>query len=298
MRQRRTSRRRVPEPIPDRHQLYERAVQDAPTEVDLVERLLRRHGRTSLRLREDFSGTALVSAEWVRRGAGRTAVAVDLDPRVHAWARANRLPGLGEAAERLRLVTADVRAPNGEGYDAIVAFNFSYSVFKRREELGDYLRRARAALAPGGLLVLDAYGGWDAQKEIVERRRIRGGVTYVWEQEAFDPITHHLECAIHFEGPGRRRLRRAFTYDWRLWTLPELTELLREAGCEDVEVLWDVAPRGATRYVPRRRAENQAGWLAYVVGRCPGAAPAPVSAPARPASPGRRAGRARAGRRR
>jgi SAM-dependent methyltransferase len=290
----RARRPRRPEAAPDRHQLYERAVQDAPAEVDLVERLLRRHGRTPRRLREDFSGTALVSAEWVRRGEARTAVAVDLDPSVHRWTRANRLPQLGAAAARLRLVAADVRGRNGHGFDAIVAFNFSYSVFKRREELRAYLRAARAALAPGGLVVLDAYGGWDAQKEIVERRRIRGGVTYVWEQEAFDPITHHLSCAIHFEGPGRRRLRRAFTYDWRLWTLPELTELLREAGCEDVEVLWDVAPRGATRYVPRRRAGNQPGWLAYVVGRRPGA----VSPPAPPASPGRPAGRGRGGRRR
>jgi SAM-dependent methyltransferase len=268
-------------------------VQDAPSEVDLVERLLRRHGQPALRLREDFSGTALVSAEWVRRGAGRTAVAVDLDPAVHRWARANRLPQLGEAAERLRLVTADVRAPNGGAFDAVVAFNFSYSVFKRRAELRDYLRSACSALAPGGLLVLDAYGGWDAEKEIVERRRIRGGVTYVWEQEAYDPITHHLRCAIHFEGPGRRRLRRAFTYDWRLWTLPELTELLEEAGCEGIEVLWDVAPKGATRYVPRRSAENQAGWLAYVVGRRPEGA---VSARAPRASRGTRADRARAGR--
>jgi SAM-dependent methyltransferase len=266
---RRRARRTPRAERPDRHRLYERAVQDAPSEVDLVDRVLRRHGRRPLRLREDFSGTALVSAEWVRRGAARTAVAVDLDPGVHAWAARHRLPELGAAADRLRLVTADVRERNGSGYDAVVAFNFSYSVFKRREELLGYLRRASAALAPGGVFLLDAYGGWDAQKVLVERRRIRGGITYVWDQQSFDPVTHRVRCAIHFEGPGRRRLRRAFTYDWRLWTLPELTELFAEAGLEEVEVLWDVAPRGAVRYVRRRSAENQAGWLAYVVGRRP-----------------------------
>jgi SAM-dependent methyltransferase len=262
--------------------------------VDLVERVVRRNGGAPRRLREDFSGTALVSAEWVRRGADRQAVAVDLDPRVHRWAARHRLPELGGAARRLRLVTADVRARNGSRYDAVVAFNFSYSVFRTREALGAYLRSARAALAPGGVLLLDAYGGWDAQKVLVERRRLRGGVTYVWEQESFDPVTHRVRCAIHFEGPGRRRLRRAFTYDWRLWTLPELTELFAEAGFEDVEVLWDVAPRGAVRYVPRRSAENQAGWLAYVVGRLPAA----VSSPPRGASRRTRAGRARGGTRR
>lgn len=269
-RAKRTARRRPRRAAaaPDRHRLYEASVQDAPGEVDLVERLLRRSGRRALRLREDFSGTALVAAEWVRRGPGRSAVAVDRDPEVHAWAREHRLPALGAAARRLRLVTADVRAPNGRGYDAVVAFNYSYSAFKTREDLGGYLRRVRTALAPGGVMVLDVFGGWDAQKELVERRRIGGGARYVWEQESFDPITHHLRAAIHFEVPGRRRLSRAFRYDWRLWTLPELRELFGEAGFEAIEVLWDVAPLGEdVRYLPRGSASNQPGWLAYVVGR-------------------------------
>lgn len=267
---RRPRRRRALPPTPDRYRLYERAVQDAPFEADLVEDVLRRSGRAPRRLREDFSGTALLAAEWVRRGPERTAIAVDLDPAVHAWARRHRLPALGDGAARLRLVTADVRTSPGRALDAIVALNFSYSVFRTREELGGWLRRARGSLAPGGVVLLDAFGGFRAQKELLERRRIRGGVTYVWEQESFDPITHRIRCAIHFEGPGRRRLRRAFTYDWRLWSLPELTELLREAGFDGIEVLWDVAPSAAdTDYVPRRSAKAQAGWLAYVVGRRP-----------------------------
>lgn len=242
-------------------------MQDAPSEVDLVDRLVRSGGRVPLRLREDFSGTALVSAEWVRRGARRTAVAVDRDASVHAWARAHRLPPLGDAASRLALLTGDVRGANGEGYDAVVAFNFSYSVFKTRDEVREYLRNVRDALAPGGVFVLDVYGGWDAQKELVESRRLPGGARYVWEQESFDPITHHLRAAIHFEVPGRRRLTNAFRYDWRLWTLPELRELFAEAGLAEIEVLWDVAPVGDVRYVRRRSATNQPGWLAYVVGR-------------------------------
>ncbi len=260
----------------DRHRLYERAVQHGPTEVALVESILRRHGRPARRLREDFSGTALLAAEWVSRGPARTALAVDIDPAVHAWARAHRLPTLGDASGRLRLVTADVRRAPGRGLDAVVALNFSYSVLETRAELRAYLRGVRRALAPGGVVVLDAFGGPDAQRELVERRRIGGGVTYVWEQEAFDPITHHVRCAIHFELPGGRRLRRAFRYAWRLWSLPELTELLAEAGYEAIEVLWDVAPRGATRYVPRRSAAGQPGWLAYVVARRPAGRPRPA----------------------
>ncbi|MFO0581679.1 MAG: class I SAM-dependent methyltransferase [Anaeromyxobacter sp.] len=253
----------------DLHRLYEASVQDAPSEVDIIQRFLRRAGRPARRLREDFSGTALVSAEWVRRGADRTATAVDLDPGVHAWAREHRLPELGAAARRLKLVTADVRRPNGRDFDAIVALNYSYWVFKTREAMRAYLAAARRALAPGGVLVLDVQGGWESQQEIVESRRVNKGVRYFWEHEKFDPITHHLRAAIHFEVPGRPRLRRVFHYDWRLWTLPELTELCEEAGLVDVGVYWDVAPVDDTRYVLRRHAENQPGWIAYLVAHRP-----------------------------
>lgn len=254
----------------DLHALYERAVQDPDDELDLVERLLRRAGRPAARLREDFSGTALVAATWVRRGPERTAVAVDLDPAVHAWARAHRLPALGDAARRLRLVRGDVRAAPRGAFDAIVAFNYSWQVFRARDDLRAYLASARRALARGGLLVLDLFGGWQADRPVVERRRIRGGATYVWEQESFDPITSRIRCAIHFELADGRRLRGAFRYDWRLWTPPEVVELAREAGFAEVDVLWDVAPAGeAPRYVRRRAAENDPAWIAYVVARAP-----------------------------
>lgn len=288
---RRTRRpRRAARPVPDVHRLYEQAVQYPPTEIARIERAVRRAGGAALRLREDFSGTALLAASWVESGPARTAVAVDLEPSVHAWARAHRLPTLRRGADRLSLVTADVREGPPGPFDAIVALNFSYQVFHARADLRAYLASARAALAPRGVLMLDVFGGWDAQQVIVERRRMRGGVTYVWEHESFDPITHRMRCAIHFELAGGRRVRHAFRYDWRLWTIPELTELFAEAGFEDVEVLWDVAPARAERYVPRRTAENQPGWIAYVIGRGGASPDGPAPAPARR---GRRSPRSR-----
>lgn len=285
----RDTREQQPHPTPgprDRHRLYERAVQDPDADLDLLERVLRGSGTPARRLREDFSGTAALSARWVQRGETRTAVAVDLDPAVHHWARRYRLPELGAAAERLELHTGDVLEPPRGRYDAIVALNFSYGVFRTRAALLGYLRAARRGLAPGGALVLDAFGGWDAQKELVERRRLGGGVTYVWEQEGFDPVTHRLRCAIHFEFAKGRPIRRAFEYDWRLWSLPELTELLAEAGLDDVEVLWDVSTTPAARYLPRASARNHAGWIAYVVGRRRPLSPPAVAGP-RPRRPGR-----------
>jgi SAM-dependent methyltransferase len=275
-----TSRRRPPRPSrlrrrpaaapapPDRHRLYELAVQDAATELALVERVIRRAGRTPRRLREDFCGTALIASAWVAAGPTRAADAVDLDPEVLAWARRHRVPALGQAARRLGLHELDVRRGPRRAYDAVIALNFSWQVFRVREELKEYLASARRSLAPGGVLLLDLYGGWLAQKPLVERRRLPGGVTYTWEQCAFDPISHRLRCAIHFELEDGRLLRRAFRYDWRLWSLPEVTDLLREAGFSAVEVLWDVEPPGVEpSYRPRRTARNQGGWLAYLVAR-------------------------------
>lgn len=278
-------RRRAPRPAPpaprrltrradrapvDRHLLYERAVQCVDSELDLLEWVLRRAGRPARALREDFCGTALLAATWVGRGPRRTAAAVDLDAGVLAWARRHRLAPLGTAARRLALVQADVREGPPGPFDAVVALNFSWQVFTTRETLRGYLAAARRALAPGGVLVLDAFGGWEAPRPLRERRRIGGGVTYEWEQLSFDAITHRLRCAIHFRLPGGRRLRRAFTYDWRLWSLPELTELMAEAGFEAVEVLWDPTPEGAEPvYRPHGAAESQPGFIAYVTGRRP-----------------------------
>lgn len=254
----------------DRHVLYERAVQSTDAELDVLEWVVRRTGRPARALREDFCGTALLAAAWVERGPRRTATGVDLDPRILAWAARHRVPALGAAARRLALVQADVREGPRGPFDAVVALNFSWQVFTTREALRAYLASALRALAPGGALLLDAFGGWDAQRPLRERRAIGGGVTYEWEQLSFDAITHRIRCAIHFRLPGGRRLRRAFTYDWRLWTLPEITDLMAEVGFEAVEVLWDPTPLGVEPvYRPRASASGQPGFIAYVTGRRP-----------------------------
>jgi hypothetical protein len=92
---------------------------------------------------------------------------------------------------------------------------------------------------------------------------------YIWEQASFSAIDHRIVCHIHFE-VGTRRLRRAFSYHWRLWTLPELCELLEEAGFRESRVYvegWDDEddePDGVFRL--RKRLDNEGGWISYVVG--------------------------------
>ncbi|MFI5372189.1 MAG: methyltransferase domain-containing protein [Candidatus Eisenbacteria bacterium] len=265
----------------DRHVLYEAAVQGVDYDLDVFERIYRRHhGHRFTRLREDFCGTAAISGAWVTRRRANHAWGVDIDAGTLAWARAHRLPHLGEAGRRLTLIRGDVRSVTGPLVDVVCAMNFSYWVLKTRRELLEYFTAVRRTLRPRGLLVASAFGGTGTMETLLEKRRIGPSTTadgrqvpaftYVWEQESFNPIDHHLRCAIHFRLRGGHTQRRAFTYDWRMWTLPEVRDLMRDAGFRDVETYvegWDDARhRPDDVYRLRRRFENQTSWLALVVG--------------------------------
>ena len=253
----------------DKHELYQLSVQDAATEVKFVSRVFKKlRQRTAESMREDFCGTALFCAEWVKSGKQikRTATGVDIDSSVLSWGREHNLKPLGDLATRVRLLQQDVRDPSPERYDVIVAFNFSYWIFDERESIRRYFETTRRALARDGILFIDAYGGWEAHEPMQESRKIGHGVTYVWDQDRVDPITGSIVNHIHFEFKDGTKLERAFTYEWRFWSLPELCELLKEAGFTDAQVYWDVADDDDdAEYRPRTRADNQPGWLAYVV---------------------------------
>jgi SAM-dependent methyltransferase len=252
----------------DKFELYEKSVQDPEFEIKLIEKVFRRVGRTPLDLREDFCGTALLCARWVQSHPERVATGIDLDREVLDWGLQHHLGPLGEQARRVRLVEKNVLEHMRGRHDAIVALNFSYWVFKTRELLSSYFRQVRKHLAPQGAFVLDAYGGWEAQEPLLEPRRIQAGFVYVWDQDAFDPITHDVLNHIHFEFPDKTKLDRAFTYNWRFWTLPELQEILREAGFAEVEVWWDdTEDNDNPIYQPLRHVSNQPGWVSYLVAR-------------------------------
>lgn len=251
----------------DKYELYQWSVQDAQVEIDFIDGTFRRfRGRLPRSLREDFCGTALLCSEWVSRGEQRTAVGIDLDSRPLAWGRRHNLAPLGSIADRVRLVQQDVRGRAQGRFDAVMAFNFSYWVFTTRKEMRGYFEKVRSALGPDGMFFMDVYGGWESQEPMVDRRKIKRRFIYEWDQELFDPITHRVLNHIHFEFKNGSRLDRAFTYDWRYWTLPELRELLEEAGYSRVVVYWDRADSDEEEdYRPTTRATNHPGWLAYVV---------------------------------
>lgn len=254
----------------DRYDLYQKSVQDVVWEMQFVEQVFReRRGRTPLRLREDFCGTALAACEWVRRDRRHKAIGVDLDATVLAWGRQHNLTKLTPSAvKRLTLLEADVLTVDTPPVDLLLAFNFSYWVFKQRATLREYFRRVRRSLAADGVFMLDAYGGYDAFRQMRERQDF-GRYVYIWEQAEYEPISGTATCHIHFAFPDGSRLKRAFSYHWRLWTLPELRELLLEAGFANVIVYLEGTDKktgeGNAVFAPAERGKADAAWIAYLV---------------------------------
>lgn len=253
----------------DRHELYEIAVQEVVAECDFVDRVWQKlRGRVASTLREDFCGTAKACVEWARRRPGNRAIGIDLDPTVIAWgARRHRADLPERISSRVSILRADVLEVETEPVDAVVAMNFSYFSFKERETLVRYFKRVHEALVDGGILFCDAYGGSDSHL-VMEDERHLDGFTYVWDQNHYNPINGDVVNHIHFRFPDGSELKRAFTYRWRLWSLPEIQEAMREAGFVRTTVYWegsDWKGGGNGVFRPSTRGEACQGWIAYIV---------------------------------
>ncbi|MEM6295600.1 MAG: class I SAM-dependent methyltransferase [Myxococcota bacterium] len=254
----------------DRHDLYQQSVQAPEADVeffDTVFRELRGHAPKSMR--EDFCGTGYLSCTWAASKRSRTAYGVDLHAPTLAWGREHNLAKLSAAAqERVELVEGNVLDGLGGQQDIVCALNFSYGVFKTRAELLEYFKVAREKVAAQGIFITELYGGFEGIIEVEEEREL-DGFTYVWEQAKFNPINHHTLCHIHFRFPDGSKIKKAFTYDWRLWSIPELRELLLEAGFVDTKVYWertDDDGDGTGDFVATEDEENQDSWLVYIIG--------------------------------
>lgn len=254
----------------DRHALYEASVQEPEAEMEFVAETFKElTGRRLKLIREDFSASANTSAWWVRAGKDHRAIGVDLDPEVLAWARAHHLERMKSTRQRrLELIESDVLEVETEPVDAVLAMNFSYYLFTTRELLRKYFSRVRGALKADGILFLDAFGGYEAHQELEERTEY-DDFTYVWDQAHFNPINQHMTCRIHFEFPDGSMLDNAFEYRWRLWTLPEIRELLLEAGFARATVYWEGTDEktgeGDGIYSPSEQGDADAGWICYIV---------------------------------
>ena len=253
----------------DKYEVYELSVQEPMADCEFIDQVWKElRGSRCRSIREDFCGTAINSIEWVRRHPAHTAVGVDLDPEVLAVAKrrvAKRLRP--EQRHRLQLLQENVLTAATEPVDSVLAFNFSYYIFKTRAKMKRYFKAVHRGLAEGGIFLLDAYGGSDAFVEMKETRPVED-FTYIWDQNHYNPVTGDVINYIHFRFKDGSKLQRAFTYEWRLWTLPELKELLKEAGFRQVHVYWegtDEDGEGNGEFAVTTVGEACRGWIAYLV---------------------------------
>ncbi|MBY0311675.1 MAG: hypothetical protein K2W85_06380 [Phycisphaerales bacterium] len=243
----------------DSHDCYELCVQ-GPRPLAMFLRAV--HGREPRALREDFCGTAALSRAWIMAGRSSTkptsARAVDLDHMVLARARASALAeGIAlDTLEGLTLIANDaIRAPvtPEDLCDVIFVGNFSIGYMHDRATLLQYLRRScerlQISAAHRGIFVCDTYCGPSAFKlgsvtrtHVAPEGRL---IRYTWQQKHADALTGMVTCVLHFQvehdGDVIARFPDAFTYHWRLWSLPELLEAMLEAGFSSTEVYQDLA---------------------------------------------------------
>ena len=259
----------------DRHVLYQAAVQCPEAEVEFFDKVFPElRGRKAMTMKEDFCGTAYLAAEWCKSDPNRTAIGVDLDKETLEWGQKHNIDAEG-LSDRITLIEDNVLNVTEPKTDIVCAFNFSYCLFEERKVLREYFEKARESLNDDGLLILDLFGGTECEDVTEEETELEDlNATYIWEHVSFNPINHHMACAIHFEFDDGSRMDNAFTYEWRLWSIPEILELLEEAGFAKSRVYWeryeeseddDDELEGTGEYYETTEEENQESWMIYIV---------------------------------
>ncbi|QQE10311.1 class I SAM-dependent methyltransferase [Planctomycetota bacterium] len=254
----------------DKYLCYQQSVQEPEHEAEFFDDVYQQEfDKKPVTLREDFCGTHAVCCEWVKLGKERTAVGVDLEPECLEWGIANNQSQLSdEQRTRITLEVEDVRSVSKKKYDVLAAQNFSFWYFKTRKELLEYLKIAHKNLSKEGMMVMDMMGGGDCYEPQEEERDIDGKFTYVWEQHSYNPINHDASFFIHFRFKDGSEMTNAFEYHWRFWSIPEVRELLEEAGFSKSEVFWegeDEDGEGDDNWETTEEAHPDPSWICYIV---------------------------------
>lgn len=258
----------------DKFLCYQQSVQSPGHEVDFFEQAFRdAYRRKPYTLREDFCGTFAVCCEWAKSNTKRTATGVDLCAETLQWGRDHNLAKLTDTQQsRVRLIEQDVRKRNRPQVDVLAAQNFSFWIFKERCEVVKYFKAARANLKSEGVMVMDMMGGGDCFIEgHVDKRKIKKGskgFKYDWKQVSYNPITHDANFSISFRFKDGSKLKNAFEYHWRFWSIPEVREMLNEAGFSDSYVYWEGEDENGEdndEWDRQEDAESTQCWIAYIV---------------------------------
>ena len=253
----------------DKYWHYRHSVQSPDLDVRFLQKCYRQlKKKTASVFREDFCAAFAVSCEWVKMGRSYKAVCVDIDKEPLEYGEKVYLSELEpHERKRIKLVQSNVLKVHSPKADIVGVFNFSYSVFKARKILKKYFANTLKSLKPKGIFVLDCFGG-SACYEANEEREDYKEFTYYWDQENFDPISNQAMFYIHYKRKGEKKRQNVFSYNWRMWGIPEIRELLEEVGFRKSHVYWegnDRRGKGNGKFTRVTKGEECESWIAYIV---------------------------------
>lgn len=254
-----------------KYALYCEFVQEPSRDIQFLNRIFKkiRKGKIPHKVKEDFCGSFYFSSEWVKSHKKRKAVAVDIDweplrQGYHSYY--NEMSS--DQKNRLTIIQGDVCHKFGDSVDINFASNFSYNCIKERTQLKKYFKSVFENLNSRGIFVMDHFGGADTLMPYLDRipSKLLGEKWYYeWELKKYNPNTAEALYYIHFSrSKSKREFPRVFTYDWRMWSLQELKDILLEVGFKDVAFYWEddrdhfsLKPQGDT---------SLSTWVVHVVG--------------------------------
>lgn len=254
--------------LEQKYDFYERAVQNAEGEVFFMHDEFKRfYGRSPYIFREDFCGTGAMSCTWVQQDKNCEAYGVDLDPEPIEMGKERHYSKLDKSEQkRVHYLQKNVLTVKTPPVDVVCAFNFSYFIFKSRKQMLQYFKAVRKSLKKQGVFFLDIFAGPESQKLVTDVKKLKN-LTYYWECQHFNPLTHDCTFAIHFKDAKGKKHNNVFTYNWRFWSMPEIRDILIEAGFSKTIVYWegeDEDGGGDGVFFPAEDAENCDAWVSYI----------------------------------
>tara|TARA_B100001094_G_scaffold308029_1_gene340259 strand:+ start:900 stop:1694 length:795 start_codon:yes stop_codon:yes gene_type:complete len=253
----------------DKYAYYQKAVQSPNDDADFIEKAYwRARGREAKIMREDFAAAFALTCSWTRKNEQHVGIAVDFDQEPLDYGKKHYLSKLNpDQQSRVQVLQENVLKPELPKADVIAALNFSYMGFKERNILKDYFKNCLDTLNEDGILMLDCFGGAGTQEPNVHETE-HDNFSYYWDQDTFNPVTNESQFYIHFKLKGEKKRERVFSYDWRLWSLTELRDLLQEVGFKSTVVYWegtDDDGDGDGIFTPTETGDECESWVAYIV---------------------------------
>lgn len=256
-------------PTFDKYFYYKESVQNPSGDIKFFQKVYKDIFKKSARIfREDFCGTFYIGYHWLKKHKQNKAIVIDNDREPLEYGKKHHLSQLKSAEKsRLQILNTSVSDKNLPKAEIISVSNFSYFIFKERAAMLQYFRNVKKSLLKKGLFILDVFGGPDCEARSEELTEYND-FNYYWDQDSFDPVSNTAQFYIHFKRKGEKKQQKVFSYHWRLWSIPELKDILKDAGFSKIHVYWEQSNKkgeGNGIFKKTKKGELCDTWLAYLI---------------------------------